>query len=131
MTPPMYKRVHDVFVEAKLTDGQNIQFLAWIDDATDTSLAKSYIVFIPAGGSPIDNAISGDYYVIVDVVSAKGVSEYQKADDVVNSIIDFVKHHPIHPCLGQITNLGGIPTPTLTPEGRLVYRLMFACLYGD
>ncbi|NIF57537.1 hypothetical protein F3J27_03350 [Enterobacter sp. Ap-916] len=132
MTPPMYKRVRDVFMDSGLTEGLNIQLLVWTDDPNDKRLAKSYIVFRPSGGSNIDKDISGDYFVMVDVISAKGVTEYQKADDAVNRIIEFVKQNPlVSKCLGQITNLGGIPAPIQTSEGRLVYRLMFACLFGS
>lgn len=132
MTPPMYKRVRDVFMENSLTEGLNIQLLVWTDDPNDKRLAKSYIVFRPSGGSNIDKDIGGDYYVMIDVISAKGVTEYQKADDAVNRIIEFVKQNPlVSKCLGQITNIGGIPAPVLSTEGRLVYRLMFACLYGS
>jgi len=132
MTPPMHKRVRDVFMDNGLTDGLSIQLLVWTDDPNDKRLAKSYIVFRPSGGSNIDKNIGGDHYVMVDIISAKGVTEYQKADDAVNRIIEFVKQNPlVSKCLGQITNLGGIPAPVLSTEGRLVYRLMFACLYGD
>ncbi|EJF31700.1 MULTISPECIES: hypothetical protein [Enterobacteriaceae] len=132
MTPAMYKRVRDVFFESGLTDGLNIQLLVWTDDPNDKRLAKSYIVFRPSGGSNIDKDIGGDHYVMVDIISAKGVTEHQKADDAVNRIIEFVKQNPlVSKCLGQITNLGGIPAPVLSTEGRLVYRLMFACLYGS
>ncbi|NWC63751.1 hypothetical protein [Cedecea sp. P7760] len=132
MTPPMYKRVRDVFMGNGLTDGLNIQLLVWTEDPNDKRLAKSYIVFRPSGGSNIDKDIGGDYYVMVDVISAKGMTEYQKADDAVNRIIEFVKQNPlVSKCLGQITNLGGIPAPVLSTEGRIVYRLMFACLFGS
>lgn len=132
MTPPMYKRVRDVFIENGLTDGLNVQVLVWTDDPGDKRLAKSYIVFRNSGGSNIDKDIGGDYLVEVMVISAKGVTEYQKADDAVNRIIEFVKQNPlVSKCLGQITNLGGIPAPVLSTEGRLVYRLMFACLFGS
>lgn len=132
MTPPMYKRVRDAFMESGLTDGLNVQVLTWTDDPADKRLAKSYIVFRPSGGSNIDRDISGDYYVMVDVISAKGVTEYQKADDAVNRIVEHVKQNPLMSnCLGQITNLGGIPAPVLSTDGRLIYRLMFACLYGE
>lgn len=131
MTPPMYKRVRDAFESAELTDGLDIQLLTWTDDPADTRLSKSYIVFRPSGGGAIDKTVSSDYYVMVDVISAKGGAAYQKADEAVNSIIEYIKENPLHSCLGQITNLGGIPAPVQTTEGRLVYRLMFACLYGE
>lgn len=128
MTPPMYKRVRDVFVEAKLTEGFSIQTLVWTDTGKGTD---RFVVFRPSGGSAIDGTVSSDYYVMVDIISSVGVQQYQKADDTVNAIAQFVKDNPIHSCLGQITNLGGIPAPILTTDKRLVYRLMFACLYGD
>ncbi|WP_336709788.1 MULTISPECIES: phage tail termination protein [unclassified Cedecea] len=132
MTPPMYKRVRDVFMESGLTEGLNIQLLVWTDDPNDKRLAKSYIVFRPSGGSNIDKDIGGDYYVMVDIISASGKEKYQEADDTVNRIIEFVKQNPlVSKCLGQITNIGGVPAPILTTERRLVYRLMFACLYGS
>lgn len=128
MTPPMYERVRGVLVEAKLTEGFIKQNFFWDDTGKKTD---KFIVFRSAGGSSIDGVESGDYYVMVDVISSIGKEHYEKADDTVNQIIQFVKDNPIHPCLGQISNVGGVPSPILTSEKRLVFRLMFACLYGD
>ncbi|VEB97271.1 Uncharacterised protein [Cedecea lapagei] len=129
MTPPMYKRVRDVFMEKELIGEFTPQTLAWTD--TGNKIDK-FIVFRPSGGSNIDKDIGGDYYVMVDVISAVGKEKYQDADDTVNRIIEFVRENPlVSKCLGQITNLGGVPAPVLTTDRRLVYRLMFACLYGS
>ena len=48
------------------------------------------------------------------------------------SIIDFVQANPhADDCVGKIENMGAIPTPVYTDEGRLVFRLQFACIFGD
>ncbi|WGL99162.1 hypothetical protein QE177_04580 [Arsenophonus sp. aPb] len=132
MTPPMYKRVSNLFIDAGLTEGFIVQYLLWTDDPNDRGKAKSYLVFRPGGGTNIDKDIGSDYFVMVDVISAKGQHAYKNADEAVNRMIDYIKDHPLDDkCVGQITNFGGIPSPILTEEGRLVFRLMFSCLYGE
>jgi len=127
MTPPMHTRVRNHFVDAGLTTGFTTQLLTWNDTGNK---GEAFMVFRPAGGTPVDAVISAEYYVMVDVVGAKGRNG--RADAAVQDIIEHVKSNPTgNPCLGQITNMGGIPAPIPTTEGRLVYRLMFSCLYGE
>ncbi|MFP1897237.1 hypothetical protein ACLEDI_00855 [Lonsdalea quercina] len=127
MTPPMHTRVRNHFVDAGLTEGFITQLLMWNDGG---SLTDAFMVFRPSGGTAVDGVISSEYYVSVDVVGAKGGNS--KADLAVQNIIEYVKSNPMtNPCLGQITNMGGIPTPIPTTEGRIVFRLLFSCLYGE
>lgn len=127
MNPPMYKRVRDVLSEAGLTTGYINQSLIWSDTG---KITDRFIVFRPNGGSDIDRDIGGEYHTLVEIISGKG--EAENSEQAMLSIIDFVKHNPlISSCLGQITNMGGIPHPVMTTEGRIVWRLQFACLYGD
>ncbi|QGX91658.1 hypothetical protein EFZ10_08475 [Tatumella sp. TA1] len=127
MNPPMYKRVRDVIKEAGLTTDYITQSLVWSDTA---KLTDRFIVFRPNGGSDIDRDIGGEYHILVDIISGKG--EAEKSEQTMLSIIDFVQQNPlISSCLGQITNMGGIPPPVMTAEGRIVWRLQFACLYGE
>ncbi len=127
MNPPMYKRVRDVFESSQLTDGYKTQCLFWADTG---QITDRFIVFRPNGGSDIDRDIGGEYHTLVDIISGKG--EAEKSEQTMLSIIDFVKQNPlISSCLGQITNMGGIPAPVMTTEGRIVWRLQFACLYGE
>lgn len=87
-------------------------------------------MFRPNGGSDIDRDIGGEYHTLVDIISGKG--ETEKSEQTMLSIIDFVKQNTlISSCLGQITNIGGIPPPVMTTEGRIVWRLQFSCLYGE
>ncbi|MCU2335863.1 hypothetical protein N8Q16_06035 [Enterobacter hormaechei subsp. steigerwaltii] len=127
MTPMMHERVRNMFGDAGLTDGFTVQKLLY-DDPGDSSTAV--MVFRPNGGSAIRNALGSDYYVLVDVVGAK--DKRGEALSAVQRIVDYVQANPISDsCVGHIENMGGIPPPVLTEEGRIVFRLQFACLYGE
>ncbi|WP_333896593.1 hypothetical protein [Mixta calida] len=127
MNPPMHTRVRNYFAVAGLTQGFTTQLLMWNDSG---NLDESFMVFRPSGGSAIDRDISAEYYVLVDVIGAKGGNG--KVDERTQQLIEHVQKNPIgSPCIGQITNVGGIPSPIPTAEGRLVYRLLFSCLYGE
>ena len=127
MTPPMHTRVRNYFVDAGLSAGFTTQLLMWNDSG---NLSESFIVFRPNGGSAIRNDLGSEYYVMVDVIGAKGSNG--ATDTAVQAIMDYVQQNPMSDnCIGHIENVGGIPAPVLTAEGRLVYRLLFACLYGE
>ncbi|RPE02996.1 hypothetical protein BBB56_06235 [Candidatus Pantoea deserta] len=126
MTPPMHTRVRNYFANAGLADGFTIHQLVWSDSE---NLAEAFIVFRPNGGSAVRNGLGADYYVMVDVIGAKGGNG--AADTAVQNIIDYVQQHPMDDeCVGYLENLGGIPAPVLTTEGRLVYRLQFVATFG-
>lgn len=127
MTPPMHTRVRNYFANAGLTDGFSIQQLVWSDSG---NLSDAFMIFRPNGGSAVREDLGSEYYVMVDVIGAKGGNG--AADTAVQMVIDYVQANPISDdCVGHIENVGGIPAPVLTTEGRLVYRLLFACLYGE
>ena len=128
MTTPMYKRVRNVLVDAGLTTGYIIQSLSWVDSG---KLTDRFIVFRPNGGTAIDRDMTADYYVLVDVIAGTAKGDKAKAEADVEAIIEYVKANPMtNRCLGQISNMGGIPSPVMTTEGRMVWRLQFACLFG-
>lgn len=127
MNPPMHRRVRDYFVESGLTDGFIAQMLKWRDTE---DLADQFMVFRPNGGTAIRNELGSEYYVLVDVIGAD--KEDEAADNTVQAIISHIQANPMpNDCIGHIENVGGIPSPVSTTEGRLVYRLQFACLYGE
>lgn len=127
MTPMMHERVRNLFVNTGLTAGFTVQQLIY-DDPGD--LSKAVMVFRPNGGANIRNELGSEYHVLVDVIGAK---DKRKATvDAVRRIVDYVQANPISDrCVGHIENMGGIPPPVLTEEGRIVFRLQFACLYGE
>ncbi|CAM7887936.1 phage tail termination protein [Enterobacter hormaechei subsp. xiangfangensis] len=127
MTPMMYERVRNLFVNAGLTAGFTVQQLMY-DDPGD--LSKAVMVFRPNGGANIRHELGSEYHVLVDVIGAK--DKRKAALDAVQRIVDYVQDNPISDsCVGHIENMGGIPPPVLTEEGRIVFRLQFACLYGE
>ncbi|KAB0849159.1 hypothetical protein B7T06_06320 [Cronobacter sakazakii] len=127
MTPSMYERVRNSFAEAGLTDGFLIQLLMY-DDPGDVT--KPVMVFRPNGGTALRKDLGSEHYVLVDIVGAK-----DKRKDTINAVqkvMDYVQQNPLaDDCLGYIENVGGIPPPVLTEEGRMYFRLQFACNFGD
>ncbi|HBL7239217.1 TPA: hypothetical protein LS257_001839 [Serratia liquefaciens] len=127
MTPAMHRRVRDYFVDAGLTTGFITQMLRWRDTGKDVD---KFLVFRPNSGSAIRNDLGSEYLVMVDVVGA--INEDEEADNATQAIISHIQANPMpNDCIGHIENVGGIPSPVSTTEGRLVYRLQFACLYGE
>lgn len=126
MIPPMHTRVRNYFNEANLTAGFTTQLLMWNDTG---DLGERFMVFRPNGGGSIRNQLGGEYYILLDVIGAK--SGNGAVDERVQSIIDYVQQNPMaDECVGYLENLGGIPAPVLTSEGRLVYRLQFVATFG-
>lgn len=127
MTPAMHRRVRDYIVESGLTAGFTTQMLRWRETGKGED---KFIVFRPNGGSPVRNDLASEYLVLVDVIGAEG--EDEEVDNAVQAIISHIQNNPMpNDCIGHIENVGGIPSPVSTTEGRLVYRLQFACLYGE
>nr|DAJ92100.1 MAG TPA: tail completion protein [Caudoviricetes sp.] len=93
-------------------------------------LAEAVMVFRPNGGSNIRTNLGSEYHVLVDVVGAK--DKRKDALNAVQRIVDYVQANPMaDECVGYIQNMGAIPAPVLTEEGRIVFRLQFACTYGE
>lgn len=127
MTPMMFERVKNSFVDAGLTAGFVVQLLMY-DDPGD--LSKAVMVFRSNNGTAIRNDLGAEHYVLVDVIGAK--DKRRDAVSAVQRIIDYVQQNPMaDDCLGYIENVGGVPPPVLTEEGRIVFRLQFACNFGD
>lgn len=127
MTPMMFERVKNSFVDAGLTAGFVVQLLMY-DDPGD--LSKAVMVFRSNNGTAIRNDLGAEHYVLVDVIGAK--DKRRDAVSAVQRIIDYVQQNPMaDDCLGYIENVGGVPPPVLTEEGRMVFRLQFACNFGD
>ena len=127
MTPMMYERVRNLFVSSGLTEGFTVQQLMY-EDPKNPNIAV--IVFRPSGGTSIRTDLGAEHYVMVDVVGA--IKNRGNAADAVQKIIDYVQLHPMDdPCVGYIQNMGGVPPPVLTEEGRIVFRLQFSCNYGE
>ncbi|WP_220703742.1 phage tail termination protein [Citrobacter braakii] len=127
MTPMMHERVRNMFGDAGLTAGFKVQKLMY-DDPED--LTQAVMVFRPNGGSNIRHDLGSEHHVLVDVIGAK--DKRGDAANAVQRIVDYVQANPMaDECVGYIQNMGAIPAPVLTAEGRIVFRLQFACTYGE
>lgn len=127
MTPMMHERVRNMFGDAGLTAGFTVQKLMY-DDPED--LTQAVMVFRPNGGSSIRHDLGSEHHVLVDVIGAK--DKRGDATNAVQRIVDYVQANPMaDECVGYIQNMGAIPAPVLTAEGRIVFRLQFACTYGE
>lgn len=127
MTPMMHERVRNMFRDAGLTAGFTVQKLMY-DDPED--LTQAVMVFRPNGGSNIRYDLGSEHHVLVDVIGAK--DKRGDAADAVQRIVDYVQANPMaDECVGYIQNMGAIPAPALTTEGRIVFRLQFSCTYGE
>jgi len=123
----MHERVRNMFGDAGLTAGFTVQKLMY-DDPED--LTQAVMVFRPNGGSNIRHDLGSEHHVIVDVIGAK--DKRGDATNAVQRIVDYVQTNPMaDECVGYIQNMGAIPAPVLTAEGRIVFRLQFACTYGE
>lgn len=127
MTPMMHERVRNLFVGAGLTAGFTVQQLMYDDPG---KLTEAVMVFRPNGGTNIRTDLGSEYYVLVDVIAAK--DKRGNALSAVQRIVDYVQANPMaDECVGYIENMGSIPAPVLTEEGRMVFRLQFVCTYGE
>ncbi|ELY3756567.1 hypothetical protein SMX79_002721 [Cronobacter sakazakii] len=127
MNPPMHTRVRNYFMNAGLTDGFKVQLLMWTDSGTESD---RFMVFRPNGGSNIRNGLGNEQYILVDVIGPKGGNAF--VDERVQQIVDYVQQNPMtDDCVGYLQNMGAMPAPVLTTDGRLVYRLQFVATYGE
>lgn len=124
MSTPVFMKVRDWLVAAGLADGYKIQLSQWIEQKADTGAMK-YIVFQPDGGTGRIQDLGADDNAQVILVSAR--NDPQPAILRAQEILDYVTEHPEDSCLNSIFNLGGLPPPIPTEEGRTVIRLLFRC----
>ena len=127
MNPPMYQRLRDLFAAEGLTAGSKVQWRQWRDTGNK---ADQFVVFRSAGGTDVKHDQGGDWYVMVDVISA--LSNPDGAESTVNAIVEYVLvQDGADDCVGALRLTGGIPSPIATEEGRLVWRLLVSCTYGE
>jgi hypothetical protein len=124
MSTPVFMKLRDWLVDAGLTADYKIQLAQWVEQKADTGTMK-YIVFQPDGGTGRIQDIGADDNVQVILVSGK--NDPQPVILRAQEILNFVTENPDDSCLNSIFNLGGLPAPIPTEEGRTVIRLLFRC----
>lgn len=126
MTPPMYLRLKDLFVDEGLTVGFTVQWRQW----RDTNKSTAFIVFMSSGGTNQSHDIGAEHYVLVSVIGA--VDKPDAAEDAVTSIVNYINAQTgADDCVGALQLVGGYPRPIPTEENRLVWQLTISCTYGE
>lgn len=124
MSTPVFINLMNYLKISHLTDGYKLQMVQWEEQPDDNGTMK-YMVFQPNGGSGRVYDIGADDTVMLALVSAK--KDALPVIERSQEILDYVTEHPIDSCLNSVFNLGGMPTPIPTEEGRTVIRLLFRC----
>lgn len=126
MTPPMYLRLKDLFIDEGLTAGFSVQWRQW----RDTNKSTAFIVFMSSGGTNQSHDIGAEHYVLVSVIGA--VDNPDAAEDAVTSIVNYINAQSgADDCVGALQLVGGYPRPIPTEENRLVWQLTISCTYGE
>ncbi|MDM3613617.1 hypothetical protein O9381_18885 [Proteus mirabilis] len=106
-----------------LLDGFIVQRFAW-DEEEDTR-HQQYAVIQPDDGSGRFADLGADDFVTLVLVSAQHDPEPSLIR--ANEILNFVAEFPDDCELNSIYNLGGLPRPIPTEEGRFILKLSFRC----
>ncbi|QXO48974.1 hypothetical protein JC861_14085 [Morganella morganii] len=106
-----------------LLDDFTVQYLTWTEEPE--SRTQQYAVIQPDGGSGRFADLGADDNVMLILVSAQNDPEpvLTRAKD----ILAYVASHPLDCELNSIYNLGGMPKPVPTEEGRFIMQLAFRC----
>lgn len=106
-----------------LLDGFIVQYLTWNEQPDEKT--QQYAVIQSDDGSGRFADLGADDFVTLVLVSA----QYDPEPALIraNEILNFVAEFPDDCELNSIYNLGGLPRPILTEEGRFILKLSFRC----
>lgn len=106
-----------------LLDGFIVQYLTWNEQPDENT--QQYAVIQPDDGSGRFADLGADDFVTLVLVSA----QYDPEPALIraNEILNFVAEFPDDCELNSIYNLGGLPSPIPTEEGRFILKLSFRC----
>lgn len=106
-----------------LLDGFIVQYLTWNEQPEEKT--QQYAVIQPDNGGGRFADLGADDFVTLVLVSA----QYDPEPALIraNEILNFVAEFPDDCELNSIYNLGGLPRPIPTEEGRFILKLSFRC----
>ncbi|MBT0363665.1 phage tail termination protein [Morganella morganii] len=119
--------IHEAFERylnrAGLLDNFIVQYFTWTEESE--SRTRQYAVIQPDGGNGRFSDLGADDNVMLILVSA----QYDATPTLIRAkaILDYVASHPLDCELNSIYNLGGMPKPIPTEEGRFIMQLAFRC----
>ncbi|EPG6917100.1 TPA: hypothetical protein OT776_002833 [Proteus mirabilis] len=106
-----------------LLDGFIVQYLTWNEQPDEKT--QQYAVIQPDDGGGRFADLGADDFVTLVLVSAQ--HDPEPALIRANKILNFVAEFPDDCELNSIYNLGGLPRPIPTEEGRFILKLSFRC----
>ncbi|HDU8435941.1 TPA: hypothetical protein ACKRY1_000474 [Proteus mirabilis] len=106
-----------------LLDGFIVQYLTWNEQPEEKT--QQYAVIQLDNGSGRFADLGADDFLTLVLVSA----QYDPEPALIraNEILNFVAEFPDDCELNSIYNLGGLPRPIPTEEGRFILKLSFRC----
>lgn len=109
--------------KGNLLDGFIVQYLTWNEQPDEKT--QQYAVIQPDDGGGRFADLGADDFVTLVLVSA----QYDPEPALIraNEILNFVAEFPDDCELNSIYNLGGLPRPIPTEEGRFILKLSFRC----
>lgn len=119
--------IHEAFERylnrGNLLDGFIVQYLTWNEQPDEKT--QQYAVIQPDDGSSRFADLGADDFVTLVLVSA----QYDPEPVLIraNEIINYVANNSLDCELNSIYNLGGLPRPIPTEEGRFILKLSFRC----
>lgn len=106
-----------------LLDGFIVQYLTWNEQPDEKT--QQYAVIQPDDGNGRFADLGADDFVTLVLVSAQHDPEptLVRANEILNFVAEFADDCE----LNSIYNLGGLPRPIPTEEGRFILKLSFRC----
>lgn len=106
-----------------LLDGFIVQYLKWNEQPDEKT--QQYAVIQPDDGNGRFADLGADDFVTLVLVSAQHDPEPTliRANEILNFVAEFADDCE----LNSIYNLGGLPRPIPTEEGRFILKLSFRC----
>lgn len=106
-----------------LLDGFIVQYLTWNEQPDEKT--QQYAVIQPDDGGGRFADLGADDFVTLALVSAQHDPEPTLIR--ANEILNYVANNSLDCELNSIYNLGGLPRPIPTEEGRFILKLSFRC----
>lgn len=119
--------IHEAFERylnrGNLLDGFIVQYLMWNEQPDEKT--QQYAVIQPDDSSGRFADLGADDFVTLVLVSAQ--HDPEPALIRANEILNYVANNSLDCELNSIYNLGGLPRPIPTEEGRFILKLSFRC----
>lgn len=112
-----YKLLREHIDKSGLLSGVTVQYLNWVED----DKSETYAIFRPNGGSLLKSDLSNEYFVLLDLIGT--VNNPQSLDDLTTNIANYITTTSTSNNIGCIGVIGAIPTPIITSDNRVIYRL--------